>query len=94
MHDDLQGRAAAVRTLQRLGYTYRGGVEWAPPIGPMPDFGLLKARNVEVARLRKLFNGQARLIRRIYTETFREDADLMTVREMIDPTPEAKEPAP
>jgi hypothetical protein len=26
-------RDAAVRTLDRLGYTHRGGVEWAPPIG-------------------------------------------------------------
>ena len=31
-------RDAAVRTLERLGYTHRGGVEWAPPLGPAPVF--------------------------------------------------------
>ena len=31
-------RDAAVRTLERLGYTHRGGVEWAPPLGPRPVF--------------------------------------------------------
>lgn len=47
---------------------------------PPPDFA------AENARLRRLFNEQARLIRRIHAETFRADADLMTVRDMIDPT--------
>lgn len=32
---------AAARTLQRLGWSWRGGVEWRPPMGPMPDFDLL-----------------------------------------------------
>lgn len=27
---------AAVRTLERLGYTHRGGREWAPPLGDAP----------------------------------------------------------
>ena len=30
--------AAAIRTLQRLGYTYTGGVEWRAPIGRRPAF--------------------------------------------------------
>ena len=29
---------AAVRTLTRLGYTYHGGEEWKPPLGPAPRF--------------------------------------------------------
>lgn len=28
---------AAVKTLNRLGYTWRGGELWAPPLGPIPD---------------------------------------------------------
>lgn len=30
--------AAAIRTVQRLGYTYTGGVEWRPSIGRRPAF--------------------------------------------------------
>lgn len=30
--------AAAVRTLNRIGYTYHGGVLWKPPIGSPPNF--------------------------------------------------------
>lgn len=33
--------SAAATTLQRLGWSWRGGVEWRPPMGPMPDFDLL-----------------------------------------------------
>jgi hypothetical protein len=32
-HDEHTKRLAAVRTLERLGYAHRGGVEWAPPLG-------------------------------------------------------------
>lgn len=38
MSDDERKAIAAVRTLQRLGHTWRGGEEWAPPIGQAPDF--------------------------------------------------------
>lgn len=37
----LHGLEAAERTLQRLGYTHRGGVEWAPPIGRAPEWLLV-----------------------------------------------------
>ena len=30
--------AAAVRTLELIGYTYHGGVLWKPPLGPAPTF--------------------------------------------------------
>jgi hypothetical protein len=30
-------RIAAVKTLERLGYTYEGGVEWKPPLGKQRD---------------------------------------------------------
>lgn len=32
------GVESAVRTLEKLGYTYHGGKYWKPPIGPRPDF--------------------------------------------------------
>jgi hypothetical protein len=35
--------AAAIRTLERLGYTYGGGVEWRPPLGPARTFAELPA---------------------------------------------------
>ena len=28
-----RSKDAAVKTLERLGYTYHGGVEWKPPLG-------------------------------------------------------------
>lgn len=31
---------AAIKTLSRLGYTHRGGEEWAPPLGKAPSFEL------------------------------------------------------
>lgn len=34
---------AAVRTLERQGYTYHDGVEWKPPLGPALDFARLDA---------------------------------------------------
>ena len=43
--------AAAASTLERLGYTYRGGAEWAPPLGRAPDFNLLDAANDRIAQL-------------------------------------------
>lgn len=30
---------AAISLLQRLGYTWRGGEEWVPPLGQPPAFG-------------------------------------------------------
>jgi hypothetical protein len=30
-------RIAAVKTLERLGYTYEGGVEWKPPLAKQRD---------------------------------------------------------
>lgn len=33
-HRPLPGHLAAERTLEALGYSYRGGERWAPPIGP------------------------------------------------------------
>ncbi len=46
-----QQLAAAASTLERLGYTYRGGAEWAPPLGRAPDFNLLDAANNRIAEL-------------------------------------------
>jgi hypothetical protein len=31
-------KQAALKTLQRLGYTYNGGELWKPPLGPVPDY--------------------------------------------------------
>ena len=44
-------QASAVATLKRLGYTDRGGEQWAPPIGNAPDFNLLDAANAQIAEL-------------------------------------------
>lgn len=44
--------AAAVRTLERLGYTYTGGMEWRPPLGPKPRFDLLDEKEWVILRLR------------------------------------------
>jgi len=41
------GQVAAVQTLQRLGYTWRGGELWAPPIGKRPDFNLIDRLKAE-----------------------------------------------
>ncbi len=32
-----KARIAAMRTLERLGYTYHGGEEWKPPLGEPKD---------------------------------------------------------
>lgn len=42
---------SAVATLVGLGYTDRGGEQWAPPIGKAPDFNLLDAANARIADL-------------------------------------------
>lgn len=44
--DDIseQEMAAAIRTLQGLGYTYHGGEQWKPPTGEKPDFAAIDAR--------------------------------------------------
>lgn len=33
--------AAAIATLNAMGYTYNGGQRWKPPVGKKPDFGLI-----------------------------------------------------
>lgn len=43
---------AAIRTLERLGYTHSGGELWRPPLGKRPDFDLLDAKQAEIERLR------------------------------------------
>lgn len=54
MTDDSATRAtAAVRTLERLGYTHHGGQEWCPPLGKRSDFDLLDARGAQIERLRR-----------------------------------------
>lgn len=42
---------SAVATLVGLGYTDKGGEQWAPPIGKAPDFNLLDAANAQIAEL-------------------------------------------
>lgn len=42
---------SAVATLVGLGYTDRGGEQWAPPIGKAPDFNLLDAANAQISEL-------------------------------------------
>lgn len=32
-----QESSAAIKTLSRLGFTWRGGELWAPPLGPIPE---------------------------------------------------------
>lgn len=43
--------AAALKTLEHLGYTWVGGEQWKPPIGKAPDFSLLDAKNARIAEL-------------------------------------------
>lgn len=43
--------AAAVRTLAALGYSWRGGEQFAPPIGKSPDFNLLDEKEKRIAEL-------------------------------------------
>lgn len=41
MIDDknLEGKnEAAIKTLERLGYTYHGGEQWKPPVGRVPEW--------------------------------------------------------
>lgn len=48
-------RAAArslARSLARLGWKWRGGVEWAPPLGKAPNFDLMERRDIEAELLR------------------------------------------
>lgn len=54
---DARSGEAAIRTLERKGYTYHGGIEWKPPLGPAPDFNLLAAKNAEIERLRAALRG-------------------------------------
>lgn len=44
--------AAALRTLENLGYTNAGGLFWKPPIGKAPNFDLIDALRAEVEALR------------------------------------------
>jgi hypothetical protein len=37
---------AAEKTLERLGYQWRGGAEWAPPLGEQPDAQERKALEI------------------------------------------------
>lgn len=48
----LEKSEAAIRTLNRLGYTWTGGSEWRPPLGPVPNFDLLDAKDAEIGRLK------------------------------------------
>jgi hypothetical protein len=47
-------RLSAVKTLERLGYTFHGGEEWRPPIGssPVPLFTKLDALDEAISALR------------------------------------------
>lgn len=42
---------AAIRTLEAKGYTWRGGEQWAPPIGNPPDFDLIDSLRTKIAEL-------------------------------------------
>ncbi|MDX6914731.1 hypothetical protein R9X49_06375 [Pectobacterium carotovorum] len=42
---------ASESTLQRLNYTYNGGVEWKPPVGSQPNFSLLDAKQARIDEL-------------------------------------------
>ena len=42
---------AAIRTLEANGYSWRGGEQWAPPIGKAPDFDLIDSLRSKVAGL-------------------------------------------
>lgn len=43
--------AAAVRTLEAKGWTWRGAEQWAPPIGNPPDFDLIDSLRTKIAEL-------------------------------------------
>ena len=44
---------AAKRTLENLGYTYKGGKVWKPPLGKAPDFDLLNEQRERADRYRE-----------------------------------------
>lgn len=44
--EQVHARNAAVKTLEKLGYTYHGGELWEPPIGEVPSY--IKQPQVEV----------------------------------------------
>jgi len=46
-------KKAAVKTLQGKGYTYHGGMEWAPPLGRTPDLSLLDKMQAEIDQLKR-----------------------------------------
>ena len=44
----MNDRDAAVATLIQLGYTYRGGMLWVPPIGKAPNWSLLDQKQHQI----------------------------------------------
>ncbi len=43
---------AAVRTLERMNYTYHGGDQWKPPLGPSPNFTIIAQKEKTIESLR------------------------------------------
>ncbi|SFB20157.1 hypothetical protein [Azotobacter beijerinckii] len=63
-------RNAARATLEQLGYTYHGGEQWKPPLGPRPNFDLLDLRDRTIAQLEQSRDGM-----RDEVERLRRDAE-------------------
>lgn len=42
--DELLSATAAIDTLDRMGYTWNGGVYWRPPIGLIPGYLNVRSR--------------------------------------------------
>lgn len=55
-------QAAAVRTLERMGYTHHGGTEWKPPLGPVPDFARMDAERVRQEALERVAEAARRCV--------------------------------
>lgn len=48
--------AAAIATLEAMGYTHDGGVEWKPPLGKAPLWVTMPERNAGLARMMAAIN--------------------------------------
>jgi hypothetical protein len=57
-----RAKNAAIKTLERIGYTYHGGEEWKPPLGEKPNLDVrcvFCSRNLQGAIIVKNLLGKA-----------------------------------
>jgi len=49
-----KAKEAAVKTLEKKGYVYKGGELWMPPLGDPPDFDLIDEIDEHIERLERV----------------------------------------